>query len=241
MTVFKIVLDLDPSVFNTVTADIRVSSKPNNGIQLDESGALKLVSAQIEPGNARNTPGNSIAGNIDSPIDTIRLNRNVTRKIDGDPTEGNEGPSVASFMSGLMSYLMMGTTYVTSILDYVLTTEQPADWDEQYMRYYTKSSSGEFQHVETVVDETDPSIIVTINWAVDTFYEQKYVSYGYRLTIVKPDDWDTNYKDYFIKDDQNNFTNVIGVIDNTSSADPKPEIAPEWMPNTYYGKYRLEQ
>ena len=238
---FKIVLDLDPSVFNTVTADIRVSSKENNGIQLDESGALKLVSAQIEPGNARNTPGNSIAGNIDSPIDTIRLNRNVTRKIDGDPTEGNEGPSVASFMAGLMSYLMMGTTYVTSILEYVLTPSQPDDWDEQYMRYYTKSASGEYQHVETLVDENDPTRIISIAWTPDTFYDQKYVSYGYRLTIVKPDDWETNYMDYYIKDDQNNFTNVIGVVDNTSSADPKPVVAPEWEANTYYGKYRIDE
>lgn len=238
---FKIVLDLDPAVFNTVTADIKVSSKANNAIQLDESGSLKLVSAQIEPGNKRNIPGNSIAGAPDASIDTIRLNRNVSRKIDGDPTQGNEGPSVASFMAGLMSYLMMGTTYVTSILEYVLVGPgQPADWDEQYMRYYTKSDTGEYQQVQTVTDENDPSRVISITWEENKFYEQKYVNYGYRLTIVQPNDWSTNYKDYFVKDDQNNFTNVIGVIDNTSEQDPKPEVAPEWKPETYYEKHRME-
>lgn len=238
---FKVVLDLDPAVFDTVTADLKVSSKPNNGIQMDENGALKLVSAQIEPGNKRNTPGNSIAGNPDSSIDTIRLNRNVSRKISGDPTEGNEGPNVPAFIAGLMGYLMMGTTYAYSVMDYVLLTSKPSDWDDpQYMRYYTKTDSGEYVHVETVTDENDPSIIVLINWEADTFYEQKMVSYGYQLTIVKPDDWSTNYMDYFVKDDQNNFTNVIGVVDNTSAEDPKPVVAPEWVANTYYYKRRLD-
>ena len=241
MTVFKIVLDLDPAVFDTVTADLKVSSKENNGIQMDESGALKLVSAQIEPGNKRNIPGNSIAGNPGSSIDTIRLNRTVSRKIDGDPTEGNEGPSVPAFMAGLMGYLMMGTTYAYSIMDYVLLTAKPNDWDDPgYMRYYTKSDTDEYIQVEAVTDENDPSRIILINWEANKFYEQKLVSYGYQLTIVKPDDWDANYTNYFVKDDQNNFTNVVGVIDETSAEDPKPTVAPTWTANTYYYKHRLD-
>ena len=28
--------------------------------------------------------------------------------------------------------------------------------------------------------------------------------------------------------------------DNTSEQDPKPEVAPEWKPETYYEKHRME-
>lgn len=231
---FKVVLDLDPKVFDTVTADLKVSSKENNGIQLDENGALKLVSAQIEPGNARNVPGNSIAGNPDTSIDTIRLNKNVTRKIDGDPTEGNEGPQVASFISGLIGYLLMKTTYVETVTEYTLLTAKPDDWDDPaYMQYFIKNDKGEYVNVETKVDDNDPSVIIIINFQTDTYYKKELVNYGYQLLMVQPNDWETNYKDYYVKDDANNFTNVIGNIVESA------EEAPEWKKDTYYIKQRL--
>lgn len=45
---------------------------------------------------------------------------------------------------------------------------------------------------------------------------------GFSLLLAKPDDWETNYKDYWIKAYDNGYVHVSG------------DVAPEWVENTYY-------
>lgn len=101
----RISLNLDPAMFDTKSASVKLSEKKNNGLAFDNDGAIYVVSSTLEPGNARNTPGNSVAGTLDQAIDTIRLNQNVSRKMEGDPTSGNEGVMIQSFVNSLLAYI----------------------------------------------------------------------------------------------------------------------------------------
>lgn len=102
---FRIELDLDPDMFDPKTADVKISSKENNALAIDSNGAIYIKSSTMEPGNARNVPGNSVAGTLDQSIDVIRLNQTVSRKMEGDPTAGNEGCMIQAFVAGRLSYL----------------------------------------------------------------------------------------------------------------------------------------
>ena len=98
-------------------------------------------------------------------------------------------------------------------------TSEPADWATNYANYYTKSGD-EYNAVQGVV--VDKYVSVTgesaPTFAVDTYY--KYESDEYILLTSEPDDWATNYTDYFIKD-------------GTET------IAPTFATGTYYEKVNI--
>lgn len=115
--------------------------------------------------------------------------------------------------------------------NYTVTTYQPVDWETNYTQYFEKSGdtytpiSGSaaptwkpdtyYQHravYRFVCGTSAPQ------WSPNTYYK---VSDSYTLTVVKPSDWETNYRRYFYKDG-GTYVRVSGTS------------APTWEPDMYY-------
>lgn len=231
MIVFRISLDLDDAVFDLKSSSIKISQKEGNALGYDTDGFIKIESATIEPGNKRNTPGNSVAGNVDASIDCIRLNHTVTRKMDGDPTAGNEGCMVANFVQGFISYLKMNQIYVTTVMEYELLTTEPADWQDGYQNYYMKNDNGEYTKIPSKVEDGQ---IISIAFELDKYYQLIPKQWGYQLQLMEPSDWNVNYANYYYKNEDNSFSPVTG-----ETPDEGEPTTPEWKKDTYYTLKRL--
>ena len=103
--------------------------------------------------------------------------------------------------------------------NYVLTTSQPANWENRFTFYYTR------------IDGIDgnPTYQKLTQQPDHPFVENRYYSYSdetglYTVLTTKPIDWDDNYTNYYHQDSGGNYQQ------NTLS-DP-----PIWTANTYFEK-----
>ena len=221
----RISLDLDKDLFNTKSSSVKLSSKENNALMYDELGSIYIASAVVDPGNKRNTPGNGVYGDPDASIDTIRLNSTVSRKVQNDPEAGNEGCSVVAFVNGFIHYLMAGSADQQTYERYTITDEQPGDWDQYYSTYYTVDNDGVYHYVEPDIDpitgeKTAPT------WAADTYYRIEHYNLKFVVQYEQPEDWETNYTDYYFIIYENNLKKYIHI----ESAD----TVPTWETDKYY-------
>lgn len=100
-----------------------------------------------------------------------------------------------------------------------LLTEKPNDWDANYETYYTRSGGVDGNPIYTNVELVNPPPFISGYYWKDT-------SGGGLMTRLdtKPNDWETNYTDYYHKIDDSNF------------AQNTPTDPPVWSENKYFKK-----
>lgn len=128
-------------------------------------------------------------------------NPELHRFVDGDKIP--DGQILKFKVAGTDSY-----RYIETEDYYILTTEEPDDWETNYTDYLYKDGD-QYKYVTGI--SAPP-------WTANTYYK---VSDNYTLTMVKPSDWKTNYRRYFYKDG-GTYVRVSG------------DSAPPWESNKYY-------
>lgn len=93
------------------------------------------------------------------------------------------------------------------VSDYVLLTDEPDDWFENYESYYTKS-------------------VVAPIWVANKYYAKN--DNVYTLTTSEPESWSTNYAAYYTLFNETEYTPVIGIDKFTSNHNDTFAL------NTYY-------
>ena len=114
----------------------------------------------------------------------------------------------AAGTEGVMHPVFEDGIYYKSGINWLLLISEPDDWETNYSDYY-----------ELLNNEYTPVTEVAPPYTKNTYYEL-YDDGTYHLitTDTAPDDWETNYMDYYVN---NSGTHVSGV-------------APEFKTNTYY-------
>lgn len=103
---------------------------------------------------------------------------------------------------------------------YDLLTVEPSDWSTDYASYFTKDENDQYINVEGVATYTTN---VESDWSLigDNIWE--YEDNAYIQIFTKPDNWDTNYGDYFTR----------SFVAPTFAVDTYYELIPEDIVITY--------
>lgn len=119
-----------------------------------------------------------------------------------------------TFMKEVTSLYLGSSNQIEDVPEeYILTESEPSDWAENWSSYFTKTEYVTYEQV-SMSDEAP-------EWEENTYY--KLEGDEYVLTSDEPEDWSTNYFDYYTRSVEEAYETVQGL-----------DEAPEWVSDTYY-------
>ena len=181
--------------------------------QLNAKADTSSLSAVATTGNYSDLSGKPTIDSQVTVLSTNAVQSGAVYNFVNSSIATNTAYFIGTFTSVSDLHAYSGTVtnndYGFVVSNYVLLTEMPDDWINNYRSYYTKFT-------------------LAPAWVADKYYAKN--NNVYTLTTSEPENWSTNYTAYYTRFNENDYTPVVG-IDKFSG-----NYNETFAENTYYAR-----